>query len=279
VDTSEQNERLSRIKTHWSLVFQAKEDPHDVGARAQCELLLRYYGAVYRYLVGMLRDPAAAEELTQEFAVRFLRGDFRNADPQRGRFRDFLKAAVRHLVIDYWREQNRQKEADDQLPADSAAGPAAPESSSESDAEFLSSWREELLARSWEAVEQFQQESSSPYYTVLRGKTEQPEVRSAQLAEQLRAQLGKPFTEAGVRQILHRAREKFAELIVEEVARSLPAGGRSELEQELIELGLLDYCKSALNRRDAPVYYPGKKDRYVGWVSRPVRTAQESRPT
>jgi RNA polymerase sigma-70 factor (ECF subfamily) len=249
MDPSEANERLSRIKTHWSLVFQAHQGLREAGPGAQQELLLRYYGAVYRYLRGMLRDSAVAEELTQDFAVRFLRGDFKHADPQRGRFRDFLKTAVRHLVIDHWRRQEREKEAAGPLPADSAVGPAAPVDDADSDAEFLTSWREELLLRAWEALAQFQQESGSPYYTVLRTKTEQPQLHSAELAEQLGAQLGKPFTEVSVRQTLHRARDKFATLLLEEVARSLPAPTPQELEQELIELGLLDYCKTALQRR------------------------------
>src|SRR5262249_42324166 len=61
-------------------------------------------------LRAMVRDDDAAEELTQEFAVRFLRGDFRQADPSRGRFRDLLKRALRHLAIDYWRRQRAEKE-------------------------------------------------------------------------------------------------------------------------------------------------------------------------
>jgi RNA polymerase sigma-70 factor (ECF subfamily) len=251
MDSRDLDEHLSRIKTRWSLVFQAHQGTPDPGGTAQRELLLRYYGAVYRYLRGMLRDSAAAEELTQDFAVRFLRGDFRNADPQRGRFRDFLKTTVRHLVIDHWRQQAHHKEDDRPLPADSGVGPAAPEAGAESDAAFLASWREELLARTWEGLAQFQKESGSPYHTVLRHKTEQPQVRAAQLAETLSAQFGRPFTETSVRQVLHRAREKFADLLLEEVACSLPSPTTEELEQELIDLGLLDYCESALKRRGA----------------------------
>jgi hypothetical protein len=47
-----------------------------------------YHRAVHRYLLGALRDEDAAEELFQEFALRFVRGDFRWADRGRGRFRD-----------------------------------------------------------------------------------------------------------------------------------------------------------------------------------------------
>src|SRR5262245_63341462 len=79
--------RLSRIETTWTLVFQAHQG-QEPDALARQRLLLRYRGAIYRYLLGALRDPDAAEELAQEFAVRFLQGGFRRADPQQGRFRD-----------------------------------------------------------------------------------------------------------------------------------------------------------------------------------------------
>src|SRR4051812_1379878 len=89
-----EDERLSQIATRWSLLQQAR----GAGDAAWGELLLRYHAPVYRYLRGLVRDDAAAEDLCQEFALRFLRGDFRHADPDRGRFRDYLKVALRHLA-------------------------------------------------------------------------------------------------------------------------------------------------------------------------------------
>ena len=234
------NARLASISTQWTQLFTAHQDHGDAASAAQRELLLRYYAAVYRYLLGTLRDPAAAEELTQEFAVRFLRGDFKRADPQRGRFRDFVKTALRHLAQDHWRKQER---APVQLPS-AGSGPGDLDVLGQP---FLDGWREELLAQVWAALAEVERQSGQPYHAVLRGKVEG--VRSAQLAARLSAERGKPFTEDGVRQVLHRARKKFAELLVQEVARSLQTSDPEELERELIELGLLDYCKSALPRR------------------------------
>jgi RNA polymerase sigma-70 factor (ECF subfamily) len=234
--------RLSRIQTQWTLLLQGQAAPF-----AQ-QLLLRYYGAAYRYLLGILRDPNAAEELTQEFAVRFLRGDFQRADPGRGRFRDFLKTALRHLAIDHCR---RQAKAPESLPpggAEAAGGVAA--EVEDLDSPFLDRWREELLARAWEELAKVEAETGQPYHTVLRCKTERPEARSAQVAERLSAELGKAFTAEGIRQLLHRARGRFADLLLDEVAHSLQTTDTGKIGQELIDLGLLDYCKSALSRRD-----------------------------
>src|SRR5215510_1625349 len=102
--------RLSCIDTSWSTVYQAHQGQGEEVVSAQQQLLMRYYHPVARYLRALVRDADAAEELTQEFAVRFLRGDFKRADPARGRFRDLLKRALRHLAIDHWRRKRVEKE-------------------------------------------------------------------------------------------------------------------------------------------------------------------------
>jgi RNA polymerase sigma factor (sigma-70 family) len=249
MSSDETSRRLSRIQTHWTAVFQAHGGQGGAVAEAKQELLLRYHGAVFRYLVAMLRDPVAAEELTQEFAVRFLRGDFRRADPERGRFRDFLKTAVRRLAIDYWQRQAREKQARP-LPEESLLAGAA--SDAGSDEAFLKGWREELLAHAWESLAKFAEGTGSPCHAVLRFKTGHPEAHSAEMAAELGRQLGRTFSEAAMRQALYRARQVFADLLVEEVARSLGQADVERLEQELIELDLLDYCRLALDRRGRP---------------------------
>jgi RNA polymerase sigma-70 factor (ECF subfamily) len=239
---------LTRIQTHWTMVFQAHQQEGDRGVSAQRQLLLRYYGAVFRYLVGIVRNPATAEELAQEFAVRFMRGDFKNADPQRGRFRDFLKTAVRHLAIDHFNAQKKERQKGPvPLPTDGFEPPAREDGD---DSAFVQSWREELMAQAWEALHRFEEQSGTPHYTVLRYKTEHPEARSAQMAAVLGPRLGKTFTEATMRQMLHRAREKFAALLLDEVIRSLQTAETDRVEQELVELRLLEYCKPALRQRE-----------------------------
>ena len=58
------------------------------------------------------------------------------------------------------------------------------------------------------------------------------------------------MTALGVRQMLHRARERFADLLVEEVAQTLGDPTDERLEEELIDLELYEYCRVALRRRD-----------------------------
>jgi hypothetical protein len=57
-----------------------------------------------------------------------------------------------------------------------------------------------------------------------------------------------PLTPAGLRQLLHRAREKFADLLFDEVVQALEAPTPEQIEEELLDLGLLYYCRPALDR-------------------------------
>ena len=77
-------------------------------AAAQQQLMLRYCGAVYRYLLRAVRDPTVAEDLTQEFALRFIQGRFGQVDREQGRFRNYVKGALFRLVQDHYRNQARE---------------------------------------------------------------------------------------------------------------------------------------------------------------------------
>jgi RNA polymerase sigma-70 factor (ECF subfamily) len=236
-------ERLSRIQTQWTTILKAQQGQAEDVQEFQ-RLLVRYYRAVYRYLLATVEDAEVAEELTQEFAVRFLRGDFRRADPQRGRFRDFLKAAVRNLAIDYWRRQGKAIEPLSQDPRGPSPDPSL--GVGERDQAFLELWRDQLLARTWDALARVEPD----YYAVLRLKTGKPEASSVELAEALARSCGRSLSVDAVRQLLHRARKRFAQLLVEEVATSIQSSDKQRLQDELSELGLLDYCRSALDDRD-----------------------------
>jgi RNA polymerase sigma-70 factor (ECF subfamily) len=233
---------LNRISTPWTLVRLAHAGSEPAAAAAQRLLLQRYCGAVYRYLRGALHDEEAALELFQEFVLRFLRGDFRRADPAAGRFRDYLRTALIHLVTDYHRDRQARPQP---LPPDLVQPPPPPAEGAADETAFLQSWREELVNRAWEALA----EAKPVFHAVLVFHVENPEVASPQMAERLTAQLGKPFTAAHVRVTLHRAREKFAELLLDEVVHSLGTCTDAELVEELQALRLLGLCAPALERR------------------------------
>ena len=242
MDASNSETRLSGLQTLWSQVRLAHADDAAAHQAAREAILRRYAGAVRRYLIAVVRDREAADDLAQEFALRFLRGDFRNADPGRGRFRDYVKVAVLNLVTDYHR---RQKTRPVPVPPEDLNRPDTGDSD---DGVFRESWRDELLDRAWEALAAVERETGRPLHTVLKFRATHPKASSTEMAEQIGAKLGKSVTAAGVRQTLHRAREKFAELLLHAVADTLDGPTRDRLGEELEELGLLDYCKPVLEK-------------------------------
>jgi RNA polymerase sigma-70 factor (ECF subfamily) len=245
-DEESMNQHLSKITTVWTAVFNAHRGEAAAAYAAQRQLVERYRRAVYRYLMGAVRNPDVADELFQEFALRLVAGSFKRADPGRGRFRDFLKTALFHLIVDHQRRQRGQPLS----LTEPGAEPADEEQpGAEQEAEFLNQWRNEVLSRSWEALEEIDRRSGQQLYVVLRFRSDHPEMRSPEMAAQLGPRLGRAVSPEWVRKWLRLARDKFTDLLLAEVEHSLHNPTFEDLEQEVIDLGLIDYCKSGLERR------------------------------
>lgn len=254
-DSSSQNyqEHLSRIETVWTMVIQAHGAQTSQITTAQEKIIERYSGAVYRYLLAVLRDRDAADEVLQEFALRVVKGGFRHANQDRGRFRDYVKTAVMRLVTDYYRRRKRRRPVFGGADIDNVGEVAAPSPTPDAnfDESFITSCRDELLGRAWRGLQLMEESAGQPFYSVLNFRARHPETKSDAMAEALTDQLQpeKPFTAAGIRKTLERARQKFSELLLYEVSQMLGRHTPDELEEEVIELGLQPYCQSALSKR------------------------------
>jgi RNA polymerase sigma-70 factor (ECF subfamily) len=231
------NQRLSGISTDWMALRDAHRGTADVSRAAQELLLHRYRGAVYRYLLRAVGDLTAAEDLAQEFALGLVRGDFRQADPQRGRFRNYVKSVLFHLV-------GKHRKALRKLPQPVFAAERLAAAAGDEGAQFDDDWRNELLARTWEALAA----ARPTLHAALHLRARHAEMRSPELAAELSRQLDKPLTAEAARQLLHRAREKFADLLIDAVANSLAAPSADGVAEELRELNLLEHCRAALDR-------------------------------
>ena len=237
MDQAELDQRLSKIATMWTDVFRAHGSGVDAAVAARHRQMLRYSGAVYRYLLGAVRDADAASDLSQEFAVRFLRGDFHRAAPERGRFRDYVKIALVNLANDHHRARQASPKA-------LAVDAAAPSESDDAE-DFETSWRAELLEQTWKALA----EANPTFHATLLLRIEEPDLPSGDMADRLTKQLGRPITAENVRKTIQRAHAKFADLLLEQVTESLHEPSQADLEDELKALDLLRYCQAALDRR------------------------------
>jgi RNA polymerase sigma-70 factor (ECF subfamily) len=241
-------DRLSQIATQWSVLEQAHADKKEAARWAQEQLLQRYGGAVRRYLLGCVHQADVADELYQEFAMRLLQGGLRGARPDKGQFRHYLKGVLFHLLADHHQRIKRQPAAW----ASNLPEPACDEQSlgAAQDAQFKADWRAELLAQTWDQLQHDDEQSGQFFFRVLAYRRDHPEERSDIMAENLSQLLGKPMTGDNVRQLLHRARERFADLLLDQVMHSLSVPSVTALQEELADLQLLQYCQPALERHD-----------------------------
>ena len=149
--------------------------------------------------------------------------------------------AVTNLVRNFWAKKGRR--AGDVHDVDQLMDSAG----ERADAEYLEGWCATLLDSAWTSLAGHERSNKgSIACTVLRLRVDNPDDDSPQLAGRLSAMLGKPVRPDALRQQFHRARLRFAEFLIEEVARSVDPPTPERVEEELIEVGLIDYVREFL---------------------------------
>lgn len=207
------------------------------------ELALRYQRAIQRFLCKVVKDEDTAADLTQNVLVKLLRGDFGRWEG-RGRFRDYLKAAVRHEAITFLQSSRKLAVADLRAEADP---------NGTLDELWDAEWAREVKTLAWHNLLRYQlrhrrgvnqhRRSANVFYTLLRLWVKHPRDRIPDLTRRLAEKTGRPFTESNVRQQLTRARGKFVELLKQEVLKGLPADDSAALDQELLTQNLAHYVR------------------------------------
>jgi RNA polymerase sigma factor (sigma-70 family) len=237
---SQEISRLDALATHWSLIVRARDGSETAVIEARRALVLRYDPAIRRYIGAMVENRDDADDLVQDVLVRMMEGDFAGADPARGRFRDFLKVAIRNMARNFWAKNKRRQaerlSSDDVADAGARAGDP-----------WLAAWRQSVLDLAWAALEEKERErTGSVLYTVLRLRTEHPDDTCDELALRLSEKIARPVTSVSLRQQLRRARVQFAELAMVETAQLLSDPTPHKIREELRTLGLLEYIRDLL---------------------------------
>lgn len=98
-------------ETSWSAIHEAQDADQLRRRELLEELTSRYWGPVFQVVLRTwTRDVEEAKDLTQSFFVRFLEKDFLDSvDADRGRFRSFLRAALRNFLINERRSETARK--------------------------------------------------------------------------------------------------------------------------------------------------------------------------
>src|SRR6516162_2582947 len=219
---------LGSIETEWALVF----DP--------VHFVNRYEKAIQKYLRAVLKNPDDAEEVAQNFFLRVTENGFPRVQRERGRFRDYLKVAVKNWALNFLRRKRSE------LNHESLFTIPAPEESLQ-DQQWLREWRRCLLKRAWRNLEKHQNRSADDiYYTALRLAVFHPADDSVTLAALAGNILGRTIRPDTFRKQLSRARRLFAELLVKEIAQTLDYPVPALVEEELVDLGLMSYVSHFL---------------------------------
>lgn len=226
--------RLDAITTHWSRVDDLSY------------FVLRYEVAVRKYLTALLKNPEVVQEVIHDVLLGILKrglGEIRN---NAGRFRDYLRTSLRHAVFQYWRKQAKAPSNEHELESliSEQPGPEA-----ELDAIWVKQWRECLLDRTWKTFKHLQDQGrlNAAYYTILKLAVDHPGMTSTAMAAKAELALNKPIRPDAYRQLLRRARRRFAELLQDEVARTLDQPTPEALVDEFVDLGILHFMKDYIH--------------------------------
>ncbi len=88
--------------THWSVVLAAGQNLRPFARVAVERLCCTYWYPLYAYIRRLGYDVEDAEDLTQSFFARLLDKNYlAQVDRQKGRFRSFLLACLRHFLADH----------------------------------------------------------------------------------------------------------------------------------------------------------------------------------
>jgi RNA polymerase sigma-70 factor (ECF subfamily) len=218
--------------TSWSLVLSAR------GSRADLETLLRaYWSPVYAFIRAKGFGHHDASDLTQEFLAEILVGRdlISKADPMRGRFRAFLKSALRNFLIDQHRRSSAKRAAPSAPIASMDAAPEAADASQGAEpwGAFDRQWAAAVLALAIERTEAAcLQDGMTPQWAAfkavvlspLTGRVKPPAMED--LAERLGA-----ANPAQVSNMIQTVKRRFRRMLEQVVAETVNDPG--DIAQEL----------------------------------------------
>ena len=211
--------------THWTVVLAAGQRHTPESDTALEELCRSYWFPLYAYVRRRGHTKADAEDLVQAFFARLLEKNFLNGlNGEKGKFRAFLLAALKHFLANEWdkaRAQKRGGGADhlslDWQTADTKFQVAATSEPSP-DKAYDREWALALLARVIERLQaECEAEGRGKLFAQLKNflMAGQGESAQAEVAKALEME------EGAVRVAIHRLRKRYRALLRDEIARTL----------------------------------------------------------
>lgn len=221
--------------THWSVVLAAGQTETSESATALEALCRSYWYPLYAYVRRRGHEPADAQDLTQEFFARLLSKEYlRAVDRRKGKFRSFLLAALEHFLANEWRRSKAQRRGGQFrfISLDEASAEdqyrQVPVSNQSPEQFFEQQWAITLLEHAVAKLrDEFVAGGKEALFNELKVflTGEKRSVSYAELAEKLKT------TEAALKMAVTRMRQRYGELLREEISNTV--AGPAEVEEEL----------------------------------------------
>jgi RNA polymerase sigma factor (sigma-70 family) len=222
------------VTTRWSVVLTAARTDTTRAQAALEKLCCTYWYPLYAFVRRRGYSAHDAQDLTQGFFAHLLkRHSIAAADPNRGRFRSFMLGVMNHFLADEWHRAQAQKRGGGavMLPlqfdtAETRYG-HEPADSTTPEQNYERRWAmallEEVLRR---LAEEYKQEGRAELFSELNpclvGE------RATQPYAELATKLG--VSEGTVKSSVHRMRQRYRQLLREEIAHTVAEPGEVDAE-------------------------------------------------
>jgi RNA polymerase sigma-70 factor (ECF subfamily) len=223
--------------THWTLILEAGRSDSTGAREALAQLCETYWYPLYAYVRRRGEPPADAEDLTQGFFARLLGlNSLADVRREKGKFRSFLLASLNHYLSDERDRARAQKRGGGQITSLDAAAAEARFNCEPAD----TLTPEKLFERKWAmtvletVVQRLQDEYESAgkgelfkalRFSIAGDKNDSSYTRlAADLA----------LSEPALRVAVHRLRQRYRQLLRNEIARTVATP--AEVEDEIRHL-------------------------------------------
>lgn len=218
--------------TRWTLVLRANAASPE-GKAALSDLCEAYYQPVFVFLRRMGFDADTARDHAHSFFAHLLQRGFSGPDPDRGRFRSYLLGAVKYFVGDLMDRARREKrgggvphEGIDQSADGSPALLIGDPSATPATVLFDREWAVTVMNRAVAALAAEHSGERAAQLEMLR-----PWLMGDAAAAHAETAQALGMSEGAVKVAAHRLRQRFRELLRQEIAHTLT--NDADVEDEL----------------------------------------------
>lgn len=224
--------------TRWSAVLAAGKPGSERSVEALDQLCRTYWFPLYAWVRRQGCSPHDAEDLIQGFFARLIgKGDLADVDPDRGRFRSFLLASLKHYMANErdklraWKRGGRHSLVPLETDVAEARYGAEPVDTLSADRIYDRRWALTVLDQVMVRLRaEFRDRDKEHLFDELKTclTADRHELPYANLARQV------GLSEGAIKVAIHRLRRRYRELLRDEIAQTV--GDPATVEEELRDL-------------------------------------------